>query len=391
MSWHYLPVEAGVCSVVSCSGGERSAMSKKTSTASTSSKPESETDISTTLPSGTTLRHSTGDPGLDRWISSQQASLVNLSQLPEKEKAKKTTETSGQTPLESLARYDRDTRSWRMCQGSLLSLMPDEYSATWPKTGTMRDGVCYLLPMSARRTYERGSGLWLTPTAKEGNHGNPKAVEAWEAAEKDGRRPKKSHQRLGNQVKVWPTPTQTGNNNRKGLSAKSGDGLATAAKRYPTPSVMDAAGFCGKPDKGRTGPNSGRTLTGKVLETEGLGPHTKLWPTPNAGDGTRGPRKPDGKRGLLLTDCAAAGGRRKFPTPKGTASGPDYARTNREKSGGDDLATNIARQTPGQLNPMWVEWLQGWPLGWTDCAPLEMDKFQQWLEQHGCCLEVMND
>lgn len=35
--------------------------------------------------------------------------------------------------------------------------------------------------------------------------------------------------------------------------------------------------MCGKPDKGRTSPNSGRTLTGKALEAEGLGPH---WPTP---------------------------------------------------------------------------------------------------------------
>jgi hypothetical protein len=37
----------------------------------------------------------------------------------------------------------------------------------------------------------------------------------------------------------------------------------------------------------------------------------------------------------------------------------------------------------GKLNPMWVEWLMGWPLGWTDLKPLEMDKFQKWQEQHG--------
>jgi hypothetical protein len=41
-------------------------------------------------------------------------------------------------------------------------------------------------------------------------------------------------------------------------------------------------------------------------------------------------------------------------------------------------------EKPGsQLNPMWVEWLMGWPLGWTDLKPLEMDKFQQWQEKHG--------
>ena len=37
----------------------------------------------------------------------------------------------------------------------------------------------------------------------------------------------------------------------------------------------------------------------------------------------------------------------------------------------------------GALNPTWVEWLMGWPVGWTDLKPLEMDKFQQWLNKHG--------
>ena len=29
-----------------------------------------------------------------------------------------------------------------------------------------------------------------------------------------------------------------------------------------------------------------------------------------------------------------------------------------------------------QLNPSWVEWLMGWPIGYTDLKPLETDKFQ---------------
>jgi hypothetical protein len=37
----------------------------------------------------------------------------------------------------------------------------------------------------------------------------------------------------------------------------------------------------------------------------------------------------------------------------------------------------------GKLNPSWVEWLMGWPLGWTDLKPLETDKFQKWLDEHG--------
>ncbi len=34
-------------------------------------------------------------------------------------------------------------------------------------------------------------------------------------------------------------------------------------------------------------------------------------------------------------------------------------------------------------NPITYEAMMGWPLGWTDLKPLEMDKFQQWQQQHG--------
>jgi hypothetical protein len=37
----------------------------------------------------------------------------------------------------------------------------------------------------------------------------------------------------------------------------------------------------------------------------------------------------------------------------------------------------------GPLNPTWVEWLMGWPIGWTGLEPLETDRFRQWLHLHG--------
>lgn len=52
---------------------------------------------------------------------------------------------------------------------------------------------------------------------------------------------------------------------------------------------------------------------------------------------------------------------------------------------------NLGEVVGGPLNPPWVEWLMGWPLGWTDLKPLEMDKFRQWFEQHGCYLEVNDE
>jgi hypothetical protein len=34
-------------------------------------------------------------------------------------------------------------------------------------------------------------------------------------------------------------------------------------------------------------------------------------------------------------------------------------------------------------HPQVLEWAMGFPITWTELKPLAMDKFQQWLEQHG--------
>lgn len=36
----------------------------------------------------------------------------------------------------------------------------------------------------------------------------------------------------------------------------------------------------------------------------------------------------------------------------------------------------------GRLNPRWVEWLMGWPIGWVSCDSLAMDKYRSWQRQH---------
>ena len=80
---------------------------------------------------------------------------------------------------------------------------------------------------------------------------------------------------------------------------------------------------------------------------------------------------------------------RMWPTP--TAG--DHARNTIPpsigKSRGFDLSMKVLqveiaeKKTGGQLCPIFVEYLMGWPLEWTDLKPLEMDKFQKWLELHG--------
>jgi hypothetical protein len=37
----------------------------------------------------------------------------------------------------------------------------------------------------------------------------------------------------------------------------------------------------------------------------------------------------------------------------------------------------------GKLNPVWTEWLMGWPIGWTDLKPLETDKSHYVQQQLG--------
>ena len=70
----------------------------------------------------------------------------------------------GRSTPELLANYDPATSSWRTSQ---LCLDGDyqTFSETWPRSGTMRNGIAYLLPPLVRLTDETGSGLWPTPPA----------------------------------------------------------------------------------------------------------------------------------------------------------------------------------------------------------------------------------
>jgi DNA (cytosine-5)-methyltransferase 1 len=81
---------------------------------------------------------------------------------------------------------------------------------------------------------------------------------------------------------------------------------------------------------------------------------------------------------------------KKFPTP----AARDYRSPNAtpySERGGGKKGEQLPNFVGGQLNPTWVEWLMGWPLGWTDLRPLGMDKFQEWRQQHGNCCTPESD
>ena len=98
-----------------------------------------------------------------------------------------------------------------------------------------------------------------------------------------------------------------------------------------------------------------------------------FWPTPLSSDATHGgPNQRDSRGRPSLTMAAMM-----WPTP--TKSDGMGGPGNSGRDGGENLRTAAG----GRLNPNWVEWLMGWPIGWTDLKPLETDRYQAWLRSHG--------
>ena len=70
-----------------------------------------------------------------------------------------------------------------------------------------------------------------------------------------------------------------------------------------------------------------------------------------------------------------------WPTPLSTEYRAN--RVKRENHHNGLTQAVLATQDGGQLNQMWVEWLMGWPIGWTDLKPLEMGKSHFAQQPHG--------
>lgn len=134
----------------------------------------------------------------------------------------------------------------------------------------------------------------------------------------------------------WPTPTVSGNYNRKGASLESGDGLETAVKRWPTPKAQDANSCGAQPN-----------LTEAV----------RMWPTPCARD-HKGITSPH-RHLQTLPDAVL------WPTPTASTYGSNQGGAN-GRTGKVRLSLEALNKSDGQvLNPNWVECLMGFPAGWT--------------------------
>ncbi|MEO2122414.1 MAG: hypothetical protein ABGY10_03720 [bacterium] len=80
--------------------------------------------------------------------------------------------TSGPIPVESLAKYDHDTSSWRMSL-PLFNTWEEYCPETWPVSAMTVGGQLYPLVPQVPHTFGSDGGAWPTPTANtRPNEGN---------------------------------------------------------------------------------------------------------------------------------------------------------------------------------------------------------------------------
>ena len=102
---------------------------------------------------------------------------------------------------------------------------------------------------------------------------------------------------------------------------------------------------------------------------------TAMWPTPAAEDAKHSGRMTDSGAQTHLPEAVNMA---MWPTPKGS---PEHYGQPRDNDRGDLQAAaldNFQDQVGGQLNPDWVEWLMGIPIGWTSPEPLKDAVFLSW-------------
>jgi len=200
--------------------------------------------------------------------------------------------------------------------------------------------------MLVHGTGGKGSGLWPTPIV-----GTPTAKSGGGRTEKfrKGRVPTPIE--IAKYGKIFPTPDtmnhRDGKNLRKDTNIKEGGmhgvSLHHFVAMFPTPRVSDTEG-------------------GIVKNVE-------------MKDGKFSRKNKDGVRwGVKLKD--AVNHLQMFPTPRASewkGTGPLNSKSHkyRLEKGYLDATVQEAEQITGQLNPTWVEWLMGYPLGWTDLKDSE--------------------
>ena len=294
----------------------------------------------------------------------------------------------GPNTLESFANYDPNTSSWKTSQLSWFEgSIP--YSETWPRAGMMQSGISYRLKPLAPRISAKGSGLWPTPRALEIRNSDKHIQERTQP----GRCGPSSLTSLVemSEARNWPTPTARDGRSEgmiKQMRAKVEAGeISRDEAEQMIGGSLEPARMSPWPiprTRGLIGGSGSIWMMGEKVESEDLSQEeaeamvgTKLWPMPNAHEEvaeryTLETSLKHAREGRQVHLSQVVRDPRLWPTPRacdGKGSGKtgelrdrlDYA----IERGGTQRKTYDPPQNTGKLNPVWVEWLMGYPLGWT--------------------------
>ena len=268
-------------------------------------------------------------------MSLWEGSLANQCQSQEKEKEQMTTAISGQKCLDSLGRSNPNSLLGRMCKELLISKTAwysDRCKTTWKVKVSKSNVSLFQLQASVHGIKEKESGLsdaiFPTPTSvQRPNEGNMRLMRKQvlqgqitreEASAMVGKDVFKAH----GKVKMYPTPTTQEVEHPKMVLNEKGrrltkDGkdshslnLADTIRMYPTPTVDCEEG-------GQQSERVERTKSGAFI--------------------LRKKNKPESTFGAKLSDAML----------------------------------HLEKKPGGRLNPLFVEFLMGFPMNWTKTEPTE--------------------
>lgn len=412
MSWAYVPESSALNSASKPQSPLRALC------ALSSAMPTAVASCVASIPSalsGPTSEASLPLLGVDWSMSFLQAFPVNHGPALERGGDSRTPAGSGQTFCESSAKFDPVTSSWKTC----LPLFPEEdgplFAGPWPRWGMMVRGELFPVAPWAPATSAREclgslcseSGAWPTPTVSHmGNRDHPGApvrpslrdsakqrTTPLACNAKGARSEASTYRDLCKEIKdPWLTPT-TGNRG-KDWGGK-GESLTDQCRMWPTPTATPygsnqspSPGATVRPslqELSKTFPGATDTATGEVAPKGEQDAPSDSWPTPKADDGHRAGRKrksPNLPQVIQPWESA-------WPTP--TARDHKRGKIDNGKSrplsevalSGPQGETPPTGQTSPptciRLNPLFVEWLMGFPEGHSD--PFTPTRYEPWATQ----------
>lgn len=352
-------------------------------------------------PSGWMPPPSTASRGVAAWISSLRGYPARGTPSQGSGNSTVIRATSGPASATSFGRWSPASSSWRTCRASLLQSLGREsprllpgYSESWPKTGGMRNGRCFLRPTWVPRIAVIASGSWPTPDAQVMNDGQ--SLESWQefclrSKEKHG-----NGNGHGTTLAIaslsWAT-TMVQDSKQTGSAISDMQSLHQQASHWPTP-----MGMAGIDHRGKLG--LGGEFSSFVMR----------WGTSRVAEGCTNSTLPDDpRRQHLLEEQVSAlcspQGRTREPSGSSSRSDtptssphseeirqilqrlPDWCRDpaicfdssarkaaarkqpallSDEDSSRLSIAWRALQQSywRARLNPRFVEWLMGLPPGW---------------------------